>query len=259
MAKLAVGDGVELNWEERGEGPLVVGAFACLAHPAVFESLLADLATDHRVITYDPRGCGESSLVGPYDMATDEADLAALLEELGGGAVVVTTGDAANRGVRVAAQRPDLIRAVVTPGGNPLGRAGFAGSEGYAASESVVQMTLDLLGTDYRAGLRMIVSSTNPQLDEDGVRERVDAQAAYADQDVTLARLRAWIRDAAPEEALAIGDKLWILEHPFNPWFPLDMIENTRTQLPEAHVEVTEDGPLSRPDITAGIVRRVTR
>jgi pimeloyl-ACP methyl ester carboxylesterase len=237
----------------------VVGAFACLAHPGVFHGLLGDLATDHRVVTYDPRGCGESSHGGPYDMETDEADLTALLEELGGSAVVVPTGDAANRAVRVGARRPDLVRAVVTPGGNPLGRAAFAGSEGYAGSDSVIQMTLDLLATDYRAGLRMILSSTNSQLDEEDVRERVDVQAAYADQDVTLARMRAWVADAAPDEALAIGERLWILEHPFNPWFPLDMIENTRTLLPEAHVQVTEDGPLSRPDIAAGVVRAVTR
>ena len=258
MPKLARDHGAEIHWEERGEGPLVVGAFACLAHPSVFRTLLGDLAADHRVVTYDPRGCGESSPGGPYDMATDEADLAALLEELGGDAVLIATGDAANRAVRVAARRPELVRAVVAPGGNPLGRAAFAGSEGYAASDSVIQMTVDLLGTDYRAALRMIVSSTNPQLDEDGVRERVDLQAAYSDQDVTLARLRAWIGDAAPDEALAIGGRLWILEHPFNPWFPLDMIENTRAQLPEAHVEITEDGPLSRPDLTAGVVRGLT-
>lgn len=258
MPTLARPDGAELHWEERGEGPLVVGAFACLAHPGVFHALLGDLATDHRVVTYDPRGCGESSEGGPYDMGTDEGDLAALLEELGGDAVVVATGDAANRAVRVAARRADLVRAVVAPGGNPLGRAAFAGSEGYAASDSVIQMTVDLLGTDYRAGLRMIVSSTNPQLDDDGVRERVDVQAAYSDQDVTLARLRAWIGDAAPDEALAIGGRLWILEHPFNPWFPLDMIENTRAHLPQAHVEVTDDGPLSRPDIAAGVVRGLT-
>lgn len=251
-------DGAELHWEERGAGPLVVGAFACLAHPAVFEDLLGDLAADHRVVTFDPRGCGKSSRVGPYDISTDEADLAALLEELGGDALIVCTGDAANRSVRVAARRPELVHTVVSPGGNPLGREAAVGSEGYAASESVLQMTLDLVSTDYRAALRMIVSSTNPQLDEEGVRRRVDAQAAYAGQDVTVPRLRGWIGDAAPEEARMLGDRLWILEHPYNPWFPLDMIARTRELLPEAHIEVTEDGPLSRPDIAAGVVRGVT-
>jgi pimeloyl-ACP methyl ester carboxylesterase len=259
MPTLERPDGTTLHWEERGEGPLLVGAFACLAHPGVFSDLLDDLASDHRVVTYDPRGCGASASNGPYDMPTDEADLAALLEELGGEALVLSTGDATNRAVRVAARRPELVCAVVTPGGNPLGREVASGSEGYAASDSVIQMTLDLVSTDYRAALRMIVSSTNPQFDEEGVRRRVDEQAAYAGQDVTLARLRAWIGDAAPDEARALGDRLWILEHPYNPWFPLDMLDRTRELLPEAHVVVTDDGPLSRPDIAAGIIRDLTR
>ena len=31
-----------------------------------------------------------------------------------------------------------------------------------------------------------------------------------------------------------------------------------RELLPEAHVEVVEDGPVSRPDIVAGVVRGIT-
>ena len=257
MPSLTRPDGVELHWEEQGEGPLVLGTFACLSSPDVFRELLDLLAEEHRVVTYDMRGAGRSTRQGPYDPETDAADLEAVLEELGEPAVIVATGDAFTRSVRVGARRPELVRAIVTPGGNPLGREAAEGSEGLAASESVIQMLVEMMRTDYRAALRTAISSANPQLDDDGVRERVDGMVAYVDQDVTLQRLLNWIRDSAEEEALALGDRLWMLEHPNNPWFPPDIAVRTRERLPEAHIEIVSDGALSRPDFTVDVVREV--
>lgn len=250
-------DGVELHWEERGQGAPVVLVCACMSFPAVFEDLVSLLAEEHRLVSYDPRGSGASTRRGPYEQATDAGDLEALLEEVGP-AVLVTLGDGCNRAVRVAARRPELVHAIVTPGGNPLGRSVLGSSEGLAASQSVLSALVEMLRTDYRAALRTTMSTTNPQMDDDQVRERVDAMADYAPQDVTLARLLAWIEDDAAEEARVAGQKLWLLHHPHNPWFPLDIVEPTREALPEAHVEVVEDGPLSRPDITAAVVRRLS-
>lgn len=257
MPMLARPDGAELHWEERGDGPTVVLVCACLSFPAVFDDLCRELSRDHRVITYDPRGCGASTRSGPCDSDTDDADLEALLEEVGP-ATVIPLGDGCNRAVRVAAQRPELVQAVVTPGGNPLGRTVLGGSEGLAASQSVIDALVEIMRTDYRAALRTTTASTNPQMDDEQVRGRVDEMAEYAPQDVTLARLLAWIGADARAEAREVGDKLWILHHPHNPWFPLDVVEPTRAELPDAHVEVVDDGPLSRPDIPAAFVRRVT-
>ena len=61
MSKLARDDGVEIAWYEAGEGPPVAIANLGYAHAAVLSDLIEDLATDHRVISYDPRGTGESS------------------------------------------------------------------------------------------------------------------------------------------------------------------------------------------------------
>lgn len=257
MPRLARPDGVELHWEEAGDGPAVLFVCACFSFPAVFEKLLAQLAEHHRVVSYDRRGTGASTRRGPYEPGIDEDDLEAMLEEVGS-AVVIPLGDACNRAVRVGARRPDLVRAVVTPGGNPLARATLGASEGLAASASVLEALVEMLRTDYRAALRSTTASTNPQMDEDAVRRRVDAMAEYAPQDVTLARLRTWIEDETEEEARAVGDRLWLLHHPHNPWFPLDIVEPTRRALPQAHVEVVEDGPLSRPDITARVIRALT-
>ena len=259
MPSLTRPDGIELHWEEHGpagDGPTVVLVCACMSFPAVFDDLVRLMAEDQRVLTYDARGTGRSTRRGPYQRDTDDDDLEALLDHVGP-AALVALGDGCNRGVRVAARRPELVHAVITPGGNPLGREVLGQSEGLAASQSVLSALIEMMRTDYRAALRTTISSTNPQMDEDEVRERVDAMAEYAPQDVTLARLLAWIEDDAAEEAHAIGNKLWLLHHPHNPWFPLDIVEPTRQALPEANVEVVDDGPLSRPDIPAALVRRL--
>jgi pimeloyl-ACP methyl ester carboxylesterase len=80
MARLERPDGVELHWDQRGEGPLVVLAPYWSGHPGVYEALLADLARDHRVVTWDARGTGESTRTGPYDMETDCSDLEAIVD-----------------------------------------------------------------------------------------------------------------------------------------------------------------------------------
>jgi pimeloyl-ACP methyl ester carboxylesterase len=79
-------DGVEIHWEERGEGPVVFFAHAGWASmPSTYSALLTDLAADHRVVTRDPRGVGQSTRRGPYDIDTDTDDMAALVEEVGHG------------------------------------------------------------------------------------------------------------------------------------------------------------------------------
>jgi pimeloyl-ACP methyl ester carboxylesterase len=281
MPLLTRPDGVDLHWDERGEGATVLMVPYWSGHPAVFEGLLSHLARDHRVAWYDARGTGESSPRGPYDMETDEADLTALLEELGNGAVLVPTGDAANRAVRVAARRPELARAVVTPGGNPLGRAAFAGSEGYAgsgpvaraqiadgdsliASDTVVDAFGEMLARDYRGALRTVLTATNEQMTEEELRERVSVQTSYCPQEAAVARVRAWADDDPLEAATRLGDRLWILTAPgaAGPWLP--PLEETRRmveeQMPEARLIVLEreEGAVSRPDLTANLVRQIT-
>jgi pimeloyl-ACP methyl ester carboxylesterase len=113
-------DGVEIHWEERGEGSTVFFAhLPWLTTPRNFEALLTDLDNDHRVITWDPRGVGGSTKRGPYDTTTDADDMAALVETLGPPAVIVSADPAS---IRLAAERPELIEAVVLLGLTPLGR-----------------------------------------------------------------------------------------------------------------------------------------
>jgi pimeloyl-ACP methyl ester carboxylesterase len=261
VPRLERDDGVEIHWEERGEGPLVVLAPYSIFHPSVYDSVATDLATDHRVLRYDDRGTGESSRQGPYDMQTGAADLAAVIEAAGEPAVIVGLGDASNRAVRAYAERPDLIEAMVVPGGMPAGRGALAGSEAMASSDTVVNAFLSMYETDYRGALRSLITSGNPQMTEAEIRERVRQQADYQPQETALARLRAWVNDDALEPARACGDRLWLLcsETMGGGWFPAgrEAMKLSRELFPEAHVEEVEDGLMSRPDLTAGVVRRV--
>ena len=214
MARLERPDGVELHWEERGEGPLVVLAPYWSGHPGVYEGLLSDLARDHRVVTWDARGTGESTRAGPYDMETDCSDLEAILEAAGGEAVVISTADGANRGVRVAASRPDLVAAVVALGTAPFARMHFEGSEGMIASDTVVDAFIKMLERDYRGALRTLLAATNAQMSEAELRERVGFQVSYCPQEPAAARVRAWAEDDPTAAARETGDRLWILAAP---------------------------------------------
>jgi pimeloyl-ACP methyl ester carboxylesterase len=252
-------DGVEIHYEERGEGPPVILSLGVFSAPLAFEPLIEELASDHRLVLFDQRGAGRSSRTGPYDVETDTDDLEAVAAEIGGGAVVVCTANATLAAVKVAARRPDLVTAVVAPGGQPLGVSAVEGAEGLSASASVRDAFLEMVRNDYRGALRTLMGDLNVQLDEDGVRERVGIQAEYMPQEAALGRLEAWIAGEAADEARQIGDRLWIINWGENAWFTDDMVQRAREALPEAHVEKVEDGPLSRPDIIAGIVRGLSR
>lgn len=253
---------VEIYYEEAGSGPLVVLASYFSFHPSVFEPLTAELERDHWVVRYDDRGIGGSTRTGPYDLDTAAEDLEALVEALGEQAVVVGTADGPARAVRVAARRPDLVPAVVAVGGPPFGRGAFSDSDVLASSEPVVQALLSQVETDYRGALRTLVTSTNPQMSEDEVRERVAAQAEHCPVEGAAPRLRAWASDDAKDESLATGDRLWVIvaEALTGGWFPAgaEMAEVVRRVLPEARVVEVSDGMVSRPDETAAVIRGIT-
>jgi pimeloyl-ACP methyl ester carboxylesterase len=260
MGEVRTRDGLTLHWEERGEpdGPLLVASMNFSAAPNVFEGLWADLGRDHRIVTYDMRGVGQSDREGPYEMELDAADLGAVIEAAGGGpAVAVAFGDGANRAVRLAAERADLVERVIGPAGNPLGPVA-GGGVGLASSTAVLQLLQEQIVRDYRGALREIISSANPGWDDDAIRERIELNVAYCPQDAAAARLRNWIRDNALEFSQALGDRLWIVTHPHNPWFPPELAEQTRPLAPEARVVALDGGPVTRPDLHAGVIREAT-
>jgi pimeloyl-ACP methyl ester carboxylesterase len=262
MPRLSRPDGVKIRWDRWGEGPVVLIVPHWSAVARVFEPLTAELRRDHRVVRYDARGTGESSPRGPHDMETGAVDLEAVIEAAGGAAVAIAIGDALNRAVRVAARRPDLLEAVVGVAAVPIGWESLSGTESLLASRAVVSAFMEMLGTDYRGALRTVMTAANPQMDEEELRARVQEQVDYCPQEVAVERIRAWVADDAAEEGRRIGSRLWSVISPgaAGPWFPsIDEMERIMVELlPEARREVIEDGIVSRPDLTAGIVRRIT-
>ena len=103
MPELERPDGARIHYEVRGEGPLVVLSLGFAATPATYEGVVADLARDHRVVTWEPRGCGSSSPDGPFSIATDADDLLALIREFGSQALGYAAGHGVNVTVRAAA------------------------------------------------------------------------------------------------------------------------------------------------------------
>lgn len=262
MPRLKRPDGVEIHWEERGEGPLVILASYWSFHPSVFDPITEELRRDHRVVRYDDRGAGASTRAGPYDLDTAASDLEAVIEAAGGAAVVVGTADGPHRAVRAAANRPELVGAVVAVGAPPIGRGAFADSEAMVSSRTVVNALVEMAETDYRSALRSIVTSTNPQMSEEELRERVRVQVEHAAAEAAVPRLRAWTDADSTEEARELGERLWILtaEGMGGGWFPTgpELEALVVELLPDAHLERIDDGMVSRPDLTAAVVRRIT-
>lgn len=261
MPTLTRDDGAEIHWEECGDGPLVLVVLHWSGHPIVFEPLTEELSDDHRVVIYDARGTGQSTRTGPHDMTTGAADLRAVLREAGGSAVVVTVSEGCSRAVRAASEDPALVRAIVAAGAVPLPREALAGADALVASDSVVEGFLDMLSRDYRAAQRTLMTIANPQMTEAEIRDRVDEQVAYCPRETALARVRAWRDDDPLSPARETADRLWILSSPEmgGPWFPAGPKLETliRRLLPDAHVEHVEDGIVSRPDLTADVVRQL--
>jgi pimeloyl-ACP methyl ester carboxylesterase len=251
-------DGVELWWEERGEGPALLVAHSYIQHPLVLKELIDDLASDHRVVRYDARGAGKSAHVGPYGMATDVADLLAVAEAAGPLVAIVANGDATNRAVHGAAQRPELVPLVISMETVPLPAGAAEDTDALVGSENVLDALVGMMRADYRSGMTAAIQRGNPGMSPDQIRERVDATVAYVSHDAGLARLDSWIRDAPADDARAVGDRLVIAFEGAGAWFPAQLLEHARQFLPDARFERLEAGAISRPDLTAAVVRRVT-
>jgi pimeloyl-ACP methyl ester carboxylesterase len=256
-------DGARIHYESQGEGPTVLLASYWSWGPQIYDGLLAELARDHEVVRYHLRGTGQSSRQGPYGMETDLGDLEAVVEAAGPPALLLAIADGANRAVRLAARRPQLVDAVVCFGAAPFARAALRGEEGMAGSDTVIDAFKDVIRDNYRGALSNFLGATNPQASEQELRERVHAQAEFSPVEAALPRITDWLDDDPTAEARALGERLWVFaaHGVAGPWLPPPEVLRrlTAENMPDANViEIAEDaGPISRPQETADAIRRI--
>ncbi|MBO4269708.1 alpha/beta fold hydrolase [Microbispora triticiradicis] len=114
---LKIGDG-EIAYDVIGEGPLVVLVPGMGDSRRAYRFLAPVLAAaGYRVAAMDLRGHGESSLGwGSYTRTDTANDIVALIEHLGGPAVVVGHSFAGGAATIAAARRPELVGALVEIG-----------------------------------------------------------------------------------------------------------------------------------------------
>lgn len=101
-----------LAYSSEGSGPLVVLVPGMGDLQSVFRDVVGPLvAAGHRVVSTDLRGHGESGTTfRVHGVRATAADLAALVEHLGGPAILVGHSMSAASAAIVAAERPDLVR-----------------------------------------------------------------------------------------------------------------------------------------------------
>lgn len=251
-------DGATLSWQEEGEGPGLLVMHSYIQHPRVWEGLFDELRHGHRTIRYDARGAGASTRQGPYDMATDVADLIAVAEAAAPLTAVIANGDATNRAVHAAAQRPDVLPIVISLETVPLLPGQAEGTDALVSSGGVLDALVGMMRNDYRTGLTAAVQRGNPEMTQDEVRERVDSTVAYIDHDASLARLEGWIHDEPGDDPHLLGDRLYVAYEGAGAWFTVELVDRGRELLPEAQFLKLDSGPISRPDLTAAVVRDIT-
>ena len=108
--------GVRLHYEVRGEGPVVLLLGAPMA-AADFTPLAEALATDHTVVTTDPRGIASSVLDDPQQDSTPQLradDVAAILDALGAqSADVFGSSGGAVTGLALVSAHPTRVRTLI--------------------------------------------------------------------------------------------------------------------------------------------------
>ena len=109
-------NGVRLFWDLRGEmGDLLVLVHGSWGDHHHWDSVVPAFARSFRVLTYDRRGHSQSERpVGQGSVEEDVADLAALIENLGGDpAHIVGNSFGGSIVLRLAGERPDLFRSLI--------------------------------------------------------------------------------------------------------------------------------------------------
>lgn len=109
--------GARLSYDVRGTGPLLLLIPGGAADASIFEALVPDLATQYRVVTYDPRGLSRSPLEGAaadIEVEVQADDAHRLLAAIGAGpAYVFGSSGGAITGLELVARHPEAVDVLI--------------------------------------------------------------------------------------------------------------------------------------------------
>jgi hypothetical protein len=100
-----------------------------------------------------------------------------------------------------------------------------------------------------------VLAATNPDLDEEQLRERLDSVVEYVSPEAARDRAEAWVADDPSEHAVALGDRLSIIHSGAEPLFEGALAARVAELYPEARIEQVEGGPISTPGVIAERIR----
>ncbi len=108
-------NGLRFHYREAGDpgSPTVVFLHGIMGHSREWDTLVAMLSNDLRVLAVDQRGHGETDWAGEYTASTMADDLAELITRIGASVHVAGHSMGAMAACICAAYRPDLIRRLV--------------------------------------------------------------------------------------------------------------------------------------------------
>ncbi len=140
------GAGIELHYEERGEGPALLIVHGMASDAAAWAPALDELASaGARAIAYDRRGYGASGAPEPYAATTiqeQSQDAGALLAALGAApALLVGDGFGAVVVLELLVRRPELARAAALVD-LPLHAFGPSATEALADERTLLEQAL---------------------------------------------------------------------------------------------------------------------
>ncbi|TDC72066.1 alpha/beta hydrolase [Actinomadura sp. GC306] len=130
MRKVVSRDGTTIAYEKSGHGPPIVLLNGAFRDHTIFDSLVPELAPHCTVHVYDRRGRGESGDAPGYAVEREIEDLAAVIDEAGGEAVVFAGSCGANLAIEAALAgvpitKLGLHEPFYRVGGHPKPPAGF--------------------------------------------------------------------------------------------------------------------------------------
>jgi pimeloyl-ACP methyl ester carboxylesterase len=141
--------GARLHYEVRGVGPLLLVTGSPMS-AAAFAPVADALASDHTVVTHDPRGISGSPVDDPEQDSTPELradDIAALLDALGAeSADVFGSSGGAVTGLALVARHPGRVRTLLAHEPPVLGLLPDAAERHAATEETIATFHRDGLG-----------------------------------------------------------------------------------------------------------------